>query len=64
MRPIGELLKELGFNKEAPLGTQKAFFRHLVQHAEMVRIQNSRMENEISEKPETEYDRKFDATFI
>lgn len=49
MRPIGDILKELGFNKEAPLETQKAFFRHLVQHAETVRIQNSRMENAISE---------------
>jgi len=49
MRPIGDILKELGFNKDAPLGTQKAFFRHLVQHAETVRIENSRMENANSE---------------
>ena len=34
MRPIGEILQELGFNKDAPLETQKAFFRHLVRHAE------------------------------
>ncbi len=49
MRPIGEILKGLGFNKEAPLNTQKAFFRHLVQHAETVRIQNSRVENKTLE---------------
>jgi hypothetical protein len=30
MRPIGELMKEMGFNKDAPLETQKAFIRHLI----------------------------------
>ncbi len=49
MRPVGEILKELGFNEEAPLGTQKAFFRHLVQHAETVRLQNSRVADEKNE---------------
>ncbi|MCB0364203.1 MAG: hypothetical protein H6624_13885 [Bdellovibrionaceae bacterium] len=33
MRHIGELLKELGFNPDSPLGTQKAFVRHLIQQA-------------------------------
>lgn len=35
MRQIGELLKELGFNKDAPLETQKAFLKHLVKAAEL-----------------------------
>jgi len=30
MRPIGDLMKDMGFNKDAPLETQKAFFRHLI----------------------------------
>jgi hypothetical protein len=35
MRRFGDLLKDLGFNPNAPLATQKAFFRHLVKHAEL-----------------------------
>lgn len=31
MKSVGEILKELGFNKEASLETQKAFFKHLAQ---------------------------------
>lgn len=34
MRRIGDLFKELGFNKDAPLETQKAFVRHLVNEAD------------------------------
>ena len=34
MKSIGELLQEMGFNPDAPLETQKAFFKHLVQDAE------------------------------
>lgn len=30
MRPVGDLMKEMGFNKDAPLETQKAFIRHLI----------------------------------
>ncbi len=44
MRQIGELLKELGFDSEAPIGTQKAFIRHLIRAAaetEAVRSQPS-----------------------
>jgi hypothetical protein len=33
MRPIGDLMKEMGFNKDAPLETQKAFIRHLISAA-------------------------------
>ena len=35
MRRIGDLLKEMGFNPEAPTSTNKAFFKHLVRAAEL-----------------------------
>lgn len=38
MRHIGELLKELGFNKDAPLETQKAFLKHLVRASEQPKL--------------------------
>ena len=34
MKSIGEIMKEMGFNPDAPLETQKAFFKHLVQDAD------------------------------
>lgn len=34
MRRIGDLFKELGFNKDSSLDVQKAFVRHLVKAAE------------------------------
>ena len=33
MKSIGEIMKELGFNAEAPAETQKAFIRHLIKEA-------------------------------
>lgn len=33
MRKVGDLMAELGFNKNAPAGTQDAFLRHLIKHA-------------------------------
>jgi hypothetical protein len=33
MRSIGELMKDMGFNKDAPVDTQKAFIRHLIKAA-------------------------------
>lgn len=33
MRRFGDLMSELGFNKDAPLDSQKALFRHLVRAA-------------------------------
>ena len=33
MRPIGDLMKDMGFNADAPLETQKAFIRHLIRAA-------------------------------
>ena len=36
MKSFGDLLKELGFNPNAPESVQKAFFQHLAQQAESV----------------------------
>ncbi|MGZ3723710.1 MAG: hypothetical protein ACXVA9_12295 [Bdellovibrionales bacterium] len=33
MRSIGDLMKDMGFNAEAPVETQKAFIRHLIRAA-------------------------------
>ncbi len=33
MRRMGDLMKDLGFNAEAPVETQKAFIRHLIRVA-------------------------------
>ncbi len=38
MRRIGDLMKDLGFNSEAPLSTQKAFFQHLVEASRVSKI--------------------------
>jgi len=37
MRKVGDLLKDMGFNENAPIETQKAFFRHLVAKAALPR---------------------------
>lgn len=37
MKSVGDILKDLGFNKDAPLETQKAFVRHLIKQAEITR---------------------------
>lgn len=33
MKSIGELMKEIGFNKDAPYETQKAFIKQLINNA-------------------------------
>lgn len=37
MKSFGEILKELGFNENAPESVQKAFFQHLAQQAQAPR---------------------------
>lgn len=39
MRRIGDLMKDLGFNKDAAEATAEAFVRHLVQAANVSQIQ-------------------------
>lgn len=34
MRRLGDLMKDLGFNPDASLDTQRAFFKHLARAAE------------------------------
>jgi hypothetical protein len=40
MRRFGDILRDLGFNPEAPRSTQEAFFRHLLQNANSSSSQN------------------------
>ncbi len=37
MKSFGEILKELGFNENAPESVQKAFFKHLAQQANLTK---------------------------
>lgn len=46
MKSAGEILKALGFNPNAPMETQKAFFKHLAQNADPKLLKSE-------EKPET-----------
>lgn len=39
MRRIGELMANLGFNKDAPESTQKAFIKHLINAANVSQFQ-------------------------
>lgn len=50
MRRIGDLMKDLGFNKDSDEDTQKAFIRHLINSANVSQFQ--RKSNKLSEKPE------------
>lgn len=58
MKSIGKLLEEMGFNANAPLETQKAFFKHLVQDAEAK--QSKRQEIPKTEKKELPAQMEFD----
>jgi len=46
---IGDLMKDLGFNKESDEDTQKAFIRHLIQAANVSQFQ--RKSNKIEKEP-------------
>ena len=50
MRRVGEVMKDLGFNKDAPLETQKAFIRHLIRAA------NGSPPIQIPEDPQLSFD--------
>ncbi|MCB0341560.1 MAG: hypothetical protein H6626_11550 [Pseudobdellovibrionaceae bacterium] len=52
MKHVGQILEELGFNKEAPLSTQKAFLKHLEQAA-----QDLRPVNHVKPEPQPEKNR-------
>ena len=38
MRRIGEIMEDLGFNKEGSVETQKAFIKHLIKAAQVSQI--------------------------
>lgn len=37
MRSMKEIMEEMGFNKDAPTETQKAFIKHLIASAQQLR---------------------------
>ena len=51
MRHIGDLLRELGFNPEAPLESQKAFVRHLIHQANLSENKLSPLKPEATSSP-------------
>jgi hypothetical protein len=51
MRSIGELMKDMGFNKDAPVETQKAFIRHLIKAANETSNQRPAAPSAPIEKP-------------
>ena len=58
MKSIGKLLEEMGFNANAPLETQKAFFKHLVQDAESKQLKRQKIPK--TEKKEQSAQMEFD----
>jgi hypothetical protein len=50
MHRIGDLMKDLGFNKDAPEDTAKAFIRHLIGAANVSQIQ--RKSKQVEPEPE------------
>jgi hypothetical protein len=38
MKKVSDLLREMGFNKDAPLATQEAFLKHLIKAATGARV--------------------------
>lgn len=61
MRRIGDLFKELGFNKDASVDVQKAFVRHLVKQADKT-AQPQTIPETKPEKPEDQL--SFDAEVL
>jgi len=50
MRRIGDLMKDLGFNKDAPEATAEAFIHHLIDAGQVSQIQ--RKSKEIDRAPQ------------
>lgn len=51
MKSAAQILKELGFNPDSSLEVQKAFFKHLVQQAD---INQSKREEKLKTKAQEE----------
>lgn len=52
MKKIDELMAELGFNKNAPVGVKEAFIKHLIKASEGVNIQTPSEREEMSQNPQ------------
>lgn len=52
MKSVGDIMKEMGFNKDAPVETQKAFIKHLIKQATGANVQNIPEKTKPSEKSE------------
>lgn len=48
MQSVKQILAELGFNPEAPLESQKAFFKHLVKVAEQLKPPHTNQAEKLS----------------
>ena len=57
MKSAGEILKDLGFNPEASMETQKAFFKHLAQMADSKTLKTqAKQQTQISKGTQLEFD--------
>lgn len=66
VRRVGDLLKDLGFNKEAPLETQQAFLRHLVRAANSSKpspLTHSASPQKIESKSDTDFTQQTQLSF-
>lgn len=52
MRRIGDLMKDLGFDKNGSVETQKAFIKHLIQAAQVSQIDRKSKKIETQSQPE------------
>lgn len=52
MKRMGELMAEIGFNKDAPTSVKEAFIKHLIRAAEGVTVQTPSERVEVERHPE------------
>lgn len=51
MKRIGQLMSEMGFNKEASEGAKEAFIKHLIRASEGVSVMTPSEKREMRENP-------------
>lgn len=52
MKKIGDLMAELGFNKNAPDSVKEAYIKHLIKASTGINVQTPSEKKEISENPQ------------
>lgn len=52
MKKVGDLMKEMGFNKNAPVATQEAFIKHLIKAATGADVMTPTEKKIIQENPD------------